>query len=360
MESDSHYLIPGVTAPGFAFWVRLRTQIAIAKGLAMLQTKSGSRFFATIAAVVLAAGTLSTPQAALAGDDKTAEFLKASFSNGKFIEGFTPGVADFGFSLEGLLQRKALGESTSSMRAAVAYLLQSKSSTGTTVNYTGYLFSKGQLRLGQIGKWSFASKVLGANNLSTRKSVLTAAAAKLGTNGDFSVDSAANTYDRAWMVLGLVANGYSAQACRLAQAILRNQSSDGGWDDGYTIGESSPDGTGIVLQALAAAKRVETGSANLKRLNGAISRAVAYLNGSIVTDHFESWGDYNTNGTAYAAMGLNAVGKPNQKIKAWLQGKVSGDGGLETPWSGGAGDPYATAQGAIALQGGSYAAMIRQ
>jgi len=328
----------------------------------MFQTKSGSRFIATFSAAVIAAGIIiAAPSGANAASlTSTDNFLKSAFKDSKYIEGFTPGQPDFGFSLEGLLQRKALGEGSAALAPSVAYLLQSKTNTGTTVNYTGYLFNKGALRLGQIGKWAFVSKIVGANNLTTRRSVLASAMGKMLKSGDLSADSGANTYDRAWLVLGLEANGYKAQAVRLANAVIAHQITDGGWDDGYTLGESSPDGTGLVLQALAAAKKSVTGVSILKKFNASIAKGVAYLNGSLVGgDHYESWGDYNINGTAYAAMGLNAVGKPNASIKSWLTGKLASDGGLQSPWSGGAGDVYATAQGAVALLGSSYAAMIR-
>ncbi len=76
-------------------------------------------------------------------------------------------------------------------------------------------------------------------------------------------------------------------------------------------------------------------------------------------DHYEAYGDYSVNSTAYAAMGLAAVGKKSTAIKSWLLGKLSNDGGLQTSWSAGAGDVYATAQGGLALLGQSYLNLIK-
>jgi hypothetical protein len=96
------------------------------------------------------------------------------------------------------------------------------------------------------------------------------------------------------------------------------------------------------------------------KLSKVIGSTVAYLKSTIVGgDHFESYGDYNINGTEYAAMGLTAVGKSNSAIKAFIASKLAADGGIQSPWSDGAGDTYATAQGAVALLGKSYLDLVK-
>jgi hypothetical protein len=328
----------------------------------MFQTKSGSRFIATIVATAVAA-TFSLPTSANAAVPAkyttTDTFLRNAFVANKYVEGFTPGKPDFGFSLEALLQRYALGEPAGQLTPSVKFLLESKSTTGTPANYTGYLFTDGKLNIGQVGKWSFVSRVLKANNLSTRKSVLHSAMDLQLRSGDLSQEVTATTFDRAWLVLGLAANGYAKQAVSLGTAIIAHQQSDGGWDDGYTMDASSPDGTGITLQALAVA-RSHAGGSTKTRINAAIGSACKYLNKTLVGgDHYESWGDYNTNGTLYAQMGLTAVGRSNAAVAAWIRGHVATDGGIQTPWSASAGDVFATAQGAVALMGSSYAGLLR-
>jgi hypothetical protein len=329
----------------------------------MFQAKSGSRFIATISAAALAVvATLSiqSPASAATSYASTDTFLQNSFTNGQFVSGFTPGVPDYGFSIEALLQRKALGESNAQLAGPIGYLLTSPNVSGTTSSSTGYLFKDSSLKLGIAGKWAFASAIFTKRNLTNRKAILTKAISKQLRNGDFGTDTGANTYDRAWLVMGLVANGFDKQAVSLSRAMLRLQIADGGWDDGYTLGTSSPDGTGIVLQALAAVKATAISPAFKKQITAASAKAVAYLNGSLVGgNHYEAYGDANINGTEYAAMGLNAAGKPNSAVTAWIRSQLAPDGGIASPWSAGAGDVYATAQGALALLGSSYVALIK-
>ena len=88
---------------------RPNIQIALRERFRMFETKSGLRVIAAIVtAAVLSLGV--APANAANANSKTLAFLKSKFVNGQFIEGFTPGVADFGFTLEGILQRKALGD----------------------------------------------------------------------------------------------------------------------------------------------------------------------------------------------------------------------------------------------------------
>jgi hypothetical protein len=57
-------------------------------------------------------------------------------------------------------------------------------------------------------------------------------------------------------------------------------------------------------------------------------------------------------------MGLNAVGAGNKAIQTWLKSRLAPSGGLTTPWSNGAGDAFATAQGYVPLIGLSYLDLI--
>ncbi|MFM6966166.1 MAG: hypothetical protein ACKOWI_02155, partial [Rhodoluna sp.] len=83
--------------------------------------------------------------------------------------------------------------------------------------------------------------------------------------------------------------------------------------------------------------------------------AAKYLRTVQVTgNHWESFGDVDVNGTAYAAMGLKAAGANVASIQTWLKSRVASTGGLITPWSNGRGDVFATAQGVVALLGSSY------
>jgi hypothetical protein len=312
----------------------------------------------TAIAVLLAVTTTFTGGTAQASPlSNTEAFLRASFTNGQFVAGFTPGKPDFGFSLEALLQRKVLGETADTLEPAVKYLLTSTAQTGTVSNPNGYLFNSGKLRLGLAGKWAFVSSILKAGNGNTRRQIISAALSKVDGSGDVAPDAGANTYDRAWLILGLAANDRARQAVTLATNLASHQLADGGFNDGFTLGSSSSDGTGITLQALAAARGLATQSQR-RTLNASIDKAVAYLNKAKEGDHFSNYGDYDLNGTAYAAMGLKSVGAQVGSIQNWIKSKLASDGGLQTPWSGGTGDIYATAQGATALLGQSYAGLL--
>ena len=326
----------------------------------MFETKSGLRSIATIAATAaLIAVSSAVPAKAANQFQSTDEFLKNSFVSGQFIEGFTPGKPDFGFTLEAMLQRQALGENTAKLASAIVYNLTDPSITGTEANPVGYLFdSNKRVKLGIAGKFAFTSAVLKAKNAATRRGIINDILSKIDVTGDIAANMSANTFDRAWVVLALQANGFGRQAASLAVHMISHQLADGGFNDGYDLGVGSPDGTGIVLQALGA---VSGASASQKKaISASETKAVAYLTKNAVNgDHYEAYGDYSVNSTAYAAMGLAAVGKKSASIKSWLIGKLSNDGGLQTSWSAGAGDVYATAQGGLALLGQSYLNLIK-
>jgi hypothetical protein len=331
-----------------------------AKGFEMFGTKSGLRTIATIAAAAAFIGVLSiAPAKASNRFASTDTFLKNSFVSGQFINGFTPGKPDFGFTLEAMLQRKALGESKAELAPAVSFNLTNPITTGTEANPTGYLFdSSKRVKLGIAGKFAFTSVVLNATNQNLRKAIINDILSKIDGTGDIAANMSANTFDRAWVVLALQANGFGRQAASLAVHMISHQLADGGFNDGYDLGVGSPDGTGIVLQALAAVRPGTNGQ--LRAIKETEAKAVAYLTKTAVNgDHYEAYGDYSVNSTAYAAMGLAAAGKKSSAVKAWLIGKLASDGGLQTSWSGGAGDVYATAQSGLALLGQSYLNLIK-
>jgi hypothetical protein len=326
----------------------------------MFQTKSGLRLIATVAAATITIIGAGLPAQAASKYAVTDAFLKAKFTNGQFIAGFTPGVADYGFTLEGILQRKALGEPRLSLAPAVSYVLENPTLSGTPSKPSGFLFdAKGNLKFGIAGKWAFTSAAVSANNSPLRKQVLKAILSKIDVTGDLAAGTNANSYDRAWSVLALSANHQQDRALALALKMASHQLADGGFNDGWTLGTGSPDGTGITLQALQSVKQFAS-KKQLAVLNASIAKAVAFLTGSLVSqNHYESYGDYNINGTEYAAMGLTAVGKTNSAVKTWILSKLNADGGLETPWSAGSGDTYATAQGAVAMLGESYLDLVK-
>ena len=327
----------------------------------MFETKeSGLRKIATFALIALL--LTATPNSALAkesANQNTIAFLKSKFVGDKYIEGFTPGKADFGFTLEALLQRKALGEKSEALTKAIRYNLMNTAVVGISTAVPGYLFdSTGKLNVGLAGKFAFVSEAMKAKNEKLRSKIVSKLKQSLGANGDLS-SASATTFDRAWVILGLYSNGAHSASTRLSVALQRTQLTDGGFNDGYTLDASATDGTGIALQALSTTRKLGSAAVRGKTLQS-INAAVRYLRGTQVdNDHWNAWGDYNTNGTAYAAMGIIAAGSPSLGIATWLRNKVASDGGLITPWSSGAGDTYATAQSVVPMLNLSYLSLLK-
>ena len=336
---------------------RLRSRIALnAKGFEMFGTKSGLRLISSIVVIATAIVGPATAANALAPNpfSKTLNFLQGSFSGNRFIEGFTPGQADFGFTMEALLQRKALGDTTQSFKFAAAYSLQNPNLSGNFSTRNGFLFnSAGAVNYPLAGKFAFVSAVLKADNRDLRNSVLSSMVKNIKASGDLK-GMTPTTFDRSWVMLGLAANGRTAAARQVATALIGGQLKDGSFNDGYTLEEGSTDGTGIALQALATVSN--QGSNDFRsKVTAAKAKAVKWLQSTIQSgDHWESWGDYNINGTAYAVMGLKASGVAADKMIAWLKSKIATDGGFTTSWSNGAGDIYATAQAVVPALGKSY------
>jgi len=291
---------------------------------------------------------------------KTVHYLDASFVAGKFVEGFSPGQPDYGFTLEAMLQRKAAGETSGNQQAAIAATLLDNKVIGTPVSRHGYVFDgDGSLNIGAAAKYLFVGRVVGAANGSNRNGILALLKSSVHSDGSL-ISSNGNAFDYGWAVLALEASGEISLASKVAIRLTGYQHKDGGFglDASSATIDSSTDATGIALQALGAVQLTGS-SADRKTLAKPISRAVSYLlSTEVAGNHWNAWGDFDSNGTAYAAMGLKAVGKATGRISSWLASKISSDGGIETAWSGAAGDRFATAQGFCALRGISYIGLI--
>ena len=152
----------------------------------MFGTKSGLRFIATIAATAVTISLLAGTPALAKGkptttNASTLQFLTSSFEGGKALPGFSPGTSDFGFTMEALVQRYALGDKSAAFKSALAYNLQNPNLSGSFSTKSGFLFnSDGTVKYGLAGKFAFVSRLVKADNASLRKSVLTAIAKNQG------------------------------------------------------------------------------------------------------------------------------------------------------------------------------------
>lgn len=332
----------------------------------MFSAKSGMRLFAlsivsavafSITAGLVPASAWLSPASAHEGhsQDEAIAFLQGKFVEGKYLEGFTPGQPDYGFTLEALIQLKLAGADLTPVMAAVREV---------SYNAAGFseAISKGEnFNPGLAAKYIFAAKVLESPN----RELCDAAALKL--EGTLDENGAIKgreglVFDHAWAILGLRATGRNDAALRVEQYLWTLQEADGGFNTGDEFasdGVSTTDASGIALQALAAMTGQGPAEAAAER-ELLIDDLRAFLLGTQVeSSHWEGFGSVDVNGTAYAAMGLAAAGEDTEAIANWLEQQQAADGGLATPWSEGSGDTYATAQALAPMAEVNYVDVVR-
>jgi hypothetical protein len=259
-----------------------------------------------------------------------------------------------------MLQRKAAGQKlTDKLFTPVkAILADSTTLAKATVAIYAYGTDK-KIKPGVAGKFLFTSVAIGAPNAPLRNAVVADLKKSIATNGSIPT-SAGNTFDYAWAILGLATNNQTKMANSVATSLVSMQRPDGGFgmdQTGDTLA-SSADATGIALQALSLTKRSATKSQAAIQQKSIVSAALYLRTTQATGNHWDSWGDVDVNGTAYAAMGLKAAGANITSIQAWLKTRLAANGGLTTPWSNGIGDVFATAQGYVPLIGLSYLNLI--
>lgn len=275
---------------------------------------------------------------------QTAEFLLSKFVDSKFLEGFTPGEPEYGFSLEALAQ---LSQSRLDISSAKNFLLE------TDVAYLYPETSTG-IQTGLAGKFLVASKVTEADNASIVSQVIDDLLSQVGAEG---IIQNASTFDYAWAILGLQSQEMQAEATLLANQLSTLAREDGGFgfDQTEFTTSSSVDATAMAIQALVGAEATDSS------LKPVVDAAVEFLNSSRVDgDHFVAFDAEDVNGTALALMAIKvATGEIDQPIHSYLVRQLRSDGGLGSPWVENAGDQFATAQGYLALEGKSYLDLIR-
>jgi squalene cyclase len=301
-----------------------------------MRTKSGLLIAITLVSSLALSGC--APKETV--EPATANFLAGKFvttAEGTYLEGFTPGKADTGFTLEAIAQ---LSQAPSiDLEKAKKWVLE---------NTDKIVDDKGAISSGLAGKWVYVSHLVDYDNKDARAKVTKQLADYWKPGYDPNV--VFNTFDTAWTVLALKAEGYEAEAKFAGGSLSFSRRADNGWGTDFTEATtaSSTDATAIALMAFIATD--DQKSADV---------AKAWLHANMVTDHFEAWGDVDVNGTAYATMALHAAGEDVSKLKAWLKKQVVKDGGLKTPWSAGKGDTFATAQAYLPLIGLDYVGLIK-
>lgn len=311
----------------------------------MFETKSELRKIATVTSLI-AALTLSLTSCApaLTEDQQTQlAFLQSKFVDNTYVEGFTAGQADYGITIEMLLQRDGLSDQTEGQKAAIAAVLEDSNVSGSIDSPAGYLFGEQGIKIDLTGKFAFASVALNADNKADREALIDQASAAFESSATAPTDFAI-----AWLTLGLDATG-KTKAVDTAKALVAAQNTDGGFDD-FTPGESTSDATGLALLALASVQ-------DQVDVKAAIEKATGYLTSTLLEDHFDAYGSPNVNGTAYAFMGLKAVGADAElltSLQTWLTEQVQPDGGVQAGFAPGASDTMATSQAILAINGRTY------
>jgi hypothetical protein len=324
-------------------------------------TKSGLRSIATTLASVVTVALVFTLTACAPATKfgSTAEFIQSKFTTDG-VEGFTAGTVDYGFTLEAVAQLAGSGQ-LDPVRSAATQALTDEAVVGTSENKAGYLYdsTSGAFKTGLAGKFLYTSKVSGITNATLVADVLAATKSAIDSDGTI-VGSGDNTFDYGWVVLGLVAQGANTEASKVATKLVSFVREDAGFgfDTSENTTASSADAAGMVLMAISATKG-QGDSASQTARDAVAEGLIGWLSSAAVSsNHFEAWGDVDVNSTAYAAMGLKAIGEDSTAFSAWLTTQINKDGGLETPWSNGAGDTFASIQGLLALDGRSYPGLI--
>jgi hypothetical protein len=269
---------------------------------------------------------------------------------GEYLEGFSPGVPEYGFSLEAVAQLSQTREIDST--AAISFLLESE---------PDFLYSAetGEIIPGLAGKYLFASKVTGAANGAQTQMVVGSLSEVIQEDGTLSLTEA-STFDYAWMSLGLYAQDQKDMAKTVSAVLATLAREDGGFgfDNSEFTTNSSTDATAMAIMALVLTKDLDTElTADKQR---AIDLALGYLDANLVDgSHFVAFDAVDINGTALALMAyIAARGELNESVQAFLVAQIQEDGGIGSPWVENAGDRFATAQGYLALEGKSYLSLL--
>lgn len=253
-------------------------------------------------------------------EPKTANFLAEKFVGGQYLEGFTKGQPDFGFTLEAISQLSQTGIDLSTAKAWAFSDARPVSSNGLA------------------GKLLFAAHAVGEDSRSATRALKLLKLTWL-TSSPTTPDT--DVFSISWQVLGLCASKAETEAKNAETVLVNLRSANGGW--------GGTDSTAIALMAFECVGD-----------KSASQDAVRWLHKTAKGNHFEAFGGADVNGTAYAIMALESSGEEVSSMRKWLKSMLAKDGGLQTPWSNGAGDAYATAQGYLALVGSNYVELAKR
>lgn len=320
---------------------------------------SGLRKIAAIFSITsLLSLAIGAPASAANPYGSTVTFLSNAMVKGKALDGYPAGTPEYGFTLEAMMQLKAGGKTFVQQLPAITYMLSTKTQPlGSSSK--GYLFNKDttkSLKVGRAGKFLFTSEAINVPNNAIRFEVFKKLSARINNKTGEISGTEAGVIDYAWVALGLNSYQEYTLANRVVQKMLTLQNADGGFGEADLV-TSTPDATGLALQAINYRETFGSDSEDNKRL-ASEKKATAYLLATDVEDsYWSAYGGPSVNSTAYALMGLKAAGKKSSSLAkhvAWLKSKLASTGGFITDWSNGSGDVFATSQAYVPLIGKSY------
>ena len=317
---------------------------------------------ATAASLLLAVPASAAPADAQA-TTKAATWLADELTDAGTVVGSYPGsdgqavtYTDWGRTLDaalGLLaaggQDAVLGRTLTSVATPTAVLEYTRGAPADRTD-AAYVGATAKLAFVVEATGGDATAVGGVDLLAQLLSLTTPAGrfADRSSFGDY-----ANLYGHAFALLALDQAGRTP-ADALVQGLLAAQCSDGSFPESYpktgTPCTGQVDATGLVLQALAA---LDLGTSE------AAQRATTWLKGK-QQDSGGFPGEAPVNSTAYAVLGLNAVGTDTTSAVAYLVSQQNADGGLRRgAGSSTASDVFATAQALPALAGETFQTAAR-
>jgi hypothetical protein len=314
----------------------------------------------TVAVVTPAAATTGNPTAT----QKAGDWLAGQLTDAGTVVNELPGAGgqgtvytDWGQSLDAAFGLLAAGGHD----VLLGRTLTSVATPTAVIEYTqGAPFDKaGSAYAGATAKLAFALEVTGGDatsaggvDLLAQLQSLVTPQGRLADRSDFG--NYANLFGHAFALLALDTAGRTPSAS-LVQGLTAAQCADGSFPEAYEpkAGEQckgSVDATGLALQALAALDLAGGDPAQ---------RAKTWLQGQLKADGSFP-GQAPVNSTAYAALGLTAMGVDTGSSVGYLAGQQNADGGLR---SGAAStttsDLFATAQALPALAGTTFQGSAR-
>jgi hypothetical protein len=322
----------------------------------------------TLLAATLTAAVATPASAAPAADSnvvaKAAALLAHDLSDAGTIvgsyqddKGKTISYTDYGRTIDAALGLLAAGGHEGTLGRALTSLERPDAVATYTQGAPGD--KAGAAYVGATAKLAFLVAATGGDptkvggvNLLTQLTSLETPDGRFADNSSFG--NFANVFGHAFALLALKQSGQAVPDA-LVQGLISAQCPDGSFLETYPKSGTpcpagSVDATGLVLQALT-----DIGQGGSQ----AAKNATSWLTGQQRSDGSFP-GQAPTNATAYAVLGLDAVGAPIGNAVAYLSSQQNADGGLRTGAAGAtASNDFATAQALPALAGKTFAASAR-